>query len=435
MSGIISTSELLRILDNPHFMLVDVRPIAAYNGWKLSGEARGGHIPGAVTCPASWTDHLEPAELKSLLAAKGITPGKTVVVYGYSAEEGAKAARNLEWMGFENILVYQAGWKEWAADEELPLHQLPRFEKLVHPAWLRELIENGHPGDNLAQKYVIGHVTFGVPEEYEQEHIPGAIHLDTLALESPDNWNRRPAAEIRENLQNHGISPDTLVVLYGRDANPTMELKQPGQKAGQIAATRAAAILMYAGVEDVRLLDGGFDTWLEAGFEVERGWNDPSPIPDFGADIPTHSNYLIDIEEAKDLLADPEGELVSIRSWAEFTGDVSGYHYIGPRGRIAGAIWGNCGTDAYHMQNYRNPDNTMREYHEIEDNWREVGITADKRIAFYCGTGWRASETFFYAYLLGWDQIAVYDGGWFEWSQDSSNPVETGIPRSQPKAV
>ena len=81
------------------------------------------------------------------------------------------------------------------------------------------------------------------------------------------------------------------------------------------------------------------------------------------------------------------------------------------------------------MQNYRNPDNTMREYHEIESNWREVGITADKRIAFYCGTGWRASETLFYAYLLGWDQIAVYDGGWFEWSKDSSNPVETGIPQ------
>ena len=185
---------------------------------------------------------------------------------------------------------------------------------------------------------------------------------------------------------------------------------------------------MYAGVEDVRLLDGGFDTWSEAGYPVETKKNEPVPAAAFGADIPGRPDLIIDIDEAKDLIQSPEGELVSIRSWAEFTGDVSGYHYIGPRGRIAGAVWGNCGTDAYHMQNYRNPDNTMREYHEIESNWREVGITADKRIAFYCGTGWRASETLFYAYLLGWDQIAVYDGGWFEWSKDSSNPVETGIP-------
>jgi thiosulfate/3-mercaptopyruvate sulfurtransferase len=75
------------------------------------------------------------------------------------------------------------------------------------------------------------------------------------------------------------------------------------------------------------------------------------------------------------------------------------------------------------MQNYRNMDNTMREYHEIEVFWRDVGITPDKRVAFYCGTGWRASETFFYAHLMGWPSVAVYDGGWYEWSRDESNPI------------
>jgi thiosulfate/3-mercaptopyruvate sulfurtransferase len=45
------------------------------------------------------------------------------------------------------------------------------------------------------------------------------------------------------------------------------------------------------------------------------------------------------------------------------------------------------------------------------------------RIAFYCGTGWRASLAFFYAWLMGWEHISVYDGGWFEWSSDPANPV------------
>ena len=59
----------------------------------------------------------------------------------------------------------------------------------------------------------------------------------------------------------------------------------------------------------------------------------------------------------------------------------------------------------------------------------KAGITGDKWVAFYCGTGWRASETWFYAYLQGWDRIAVYDGGWFEWSQDPiANPIEVGDP-------
>jgi thiosulfate/3-mercaptopyruvate sulfurtransferase len=45
------------------------------------------------------------------------------------------------------------------------------------------------------------------------------------------------------------------------------------------------------------------------------------------------------------------------------------------------------------------------------------------QIAFYCGTGWRASLAFFYAWLMGWQRISVYDGGWLEWSSDPANPV------------
>jgi thiosulfate/3-mercaptopyruvate sulfurtransferase len=55
---------------------------------------------------------------------------------------------------------------------------------------------------------------------------------------------------------------------------------------------------------------------------------------------------------------------------------------------------------------------------------------ADQRAAFYCGTGWRASEAFFYAYLMGWSQIAVYDGGWLEWSENPSHPIAIGPPAS-----
>jgi thiosulfate/3-mercaptopyruvate sulfurtransferase len=30
---------------------------------------------------------------------------------------------------------------------------------------------------------------------------------------------------------------------------------------------------------------------------------------------------------------------------------------------------------------------------------------------------------------MGWSRIAVYDGGWYEWSSDpDSNPIETGDP-------
>jgi thiosulfate/3-mercaptopyruvate sulfurtransferase len=155
-------------------------------------------------------------------------------------------------------------------------------------------------------------------------------------------------------------------------------------------------------------------------------------VTSFGSSIPVRPEVIIDIEEAKEIVADPAtAALVSVRTWREHIGEVSGYNYIEPAGRIAGDVWGNCGTDAYHMQHYRNVDNTMRAYPEIAANWEAAGITPDKWVAFYCGTGWRASETWFYALLMDWKHVAVYDGGWYEWSSDpASNPIEVGLTES-----
>jgi 3-mercaptopyruvate sulfurtransferase SseA len=136
----------------------------------------------------------------------------------------------------------------------------------------------------------------------------------------------------------------------------------------------------------------------------------------------------VDLPEARRILASPDANLVSVRSWPEYIGEVSGYNYIERAGRIPGSVFGNCGSDAYHMENYRNPDHTTREFGEIATTWMETGITPDRHNAFYCGTGWRGSEAFFNAWLLGWPRVSVFDGGWFEWSSDESNPVETGEP-------
>jgi thiosulfate/3-mercaptopyruvate sulfurtransferase len=183
---------------------------------------------------------------------------------------------------------------------------------------------------------------------------------------------------------------------------------------------------MYCGVEDVRLLNGGFNAWKSEGYEVETKAHEPISVESFGVQVPAHPEYIVDTKEAKEVLANDNEELVSIRSWAEYLGETSGYSYIKPKGRIKGAVWGHAGSDPYHMEDYRNLNGTMRNYQEIAKNWEDFGITPNKKAVFYCGTGWRASEAFFDAYLMGWENIAVYDGGWYEWSMDESNPVDSG---------
>jgi 3-mercaptopyruvate sulfurtransferase SseA len=426
----ISTAELRRRLTDPDLTIVDVRPLHAYNGWRLDGEARGGHIFGAVAFPSAWLASVDDAEVVRLLHSKEIVSSQEVVLYGAADDVAAVGARLTE-LGHTGVRSYD--WNDWSADESLPVEHLPNYDRLVHTGWLRQVLDGDRPEAAPAGRFLLFHVNFGVPEEYEENHLPGALYLDTNQLENPVDWNRRTPEELDAAVRGLGITRDTTVILYGRDTEGDADEKWPGRRAGQIAATRAAMILRYCGVDDIRLLDGGYDAWVQAGNPLETTLREPTPVPSFGVEIPLRPDVIVDIDEAKQILADPDhAALVSVRTWNEHIGKVSGYNYIGPAGRIAGDVWGNCGTDAYHMQHYRNVDNTMRAYPEIAANWEETGITPDKWVAYYCGTGWRASETWFYAYLMGWQRIAVYDGGWWEWCRDpANNPIEVGEPEDE----
>ncbi len=429
----VTAAELQERLADPDLTLVDTRPLAAFNGWRLITELRGGHIPGAAAFPNAWLESVDDVEIERLLDEKNILPGREVVIYGASSDDASAFRRRLVDLGHTGVRLYEHGWPEWAADETLPLERLANYERLVHTEWLSQLLAGRRPEAAPAGRFLLFHVNFGVPEEYEEDHLPGALYLDTNLLENPVDWNRRSPEELEAALRALGITHDTTVVLYGRDTEGDADEKWPGRRAGQISASRAALILHYCGVTDVRLLDGGYDAWVRAGNPLETTLRKPTQVPSFGVGIPQRSEVIVDIDEAKLILSDPDGAaLVSVRTWNEHIGEVSGYNYICPAGRIAGDIWGNCGSDAYHMQHYRNVDNTMRAYPEIAANWEEAGIAPDKWVAFYCGTGWRASETWFYAYLMGWHRIAVYDGGWFEWSQDPiNNPIEAGEPSEE----
>jgi 3-mercaptopyruvate sulfurtransferase SseA len=430
---IATTAEVRRRLTEPGLTIVDVRPLSAYNGWRASGEARGAHIPRAVAFPNGWLSSIDDVELERLLDSKGILPDREVVLYGDRLEDVSAVQTRLAELGHTRVRRYEDGWAAWAADQALPVERLANYDKLVHPEWLRRLLDGGRPEAAPSGKFLLFHVNFGVPEEYEENHIPGARYLDTNRIESPEDWNRRSPEELDAAMRSLGITHDTTVILYGRDTEGQANEKWPGRRAGQIAASRAAMILRYSGVDDVRLLDGGYDAWVRSGNPLETVVRDPAPVASFGVRVPLRPEVIVDLDEAKEIVRDREhAALVSVRTWREQVGEVSGYNYIEAAGRIAGDVWGNCGSDAYHMHHYRTVDNTMRPYPEIATNWEQAGITADKRVAFYCGTGWRASETWFYAYLMGWPRIAVYDGGWFEWSRDPvNNPIETGDPKDQ----
>jgi thiosulfate/3-mercaptopyruvate sulfurtransferase len=314
---------------------------------------------------------------------------------------------------------------------------LPRWRQLVPVDWLAALLAGQRVVAEPSSHWLLMEVACDGLDAYLGGHIPGAHYLDTRQFEQLPFWNALPLDALQQVLLHAGIQPDSTVILYGRN---------------MLAAARVAHLLLTAGVADVRLLDGGLAAWCAAGHSlVQRLETQCRPcavaalagefyVAGAGTSPPARfaarPDYLIHTAQASALRAQPASALVSIRTRAEFMGETSGYSYIAARGEIAGALWGHAGEDGdvNSMRNFQDALGRMKPASEIAALWREAGIHPEMQVAFYCGTGWRASMAFFYAWLMGWERISVYDGGWFEWSSDPANSVicRTAAPRETP---
>ena len=208
---------------------------------------------------------------------------------------------------------------------------LVRWRQLVSPAWLAALVAGAQPEAAPAAGWRLFEVACGGEAAFAQAHIPGASYLDSCQFEQKPLWNKVADDALLALLLASGVRHDTSVILYGRN---------------MLAAARVAHLMLYAGVRDVRLLDGGFALWQAGGYRCVAGEGAPvQPVMDFGGVFPAHPEYLICTAQARALLAAPDGALASIRTEAEFLGKESGYSYISAKGDIPGARWGRAGED------------------------------------------------------------------------------------------
>lgn len=402
MAKTLSFSHLLQ----QNGVAIDTRMSAFYNGWPQSTNGPQGHEPMALNLSASWLSSMTDEQLATWAQQHKLQKETAIALYGNDKDNEAIAAR-LEKIGYTQIVRLSD-----ALQQQNRLQKLPHFEQLVYPQWLHDLQKNKSVEAKPTGDWKVFEAGWGAPKLYLLSHIPGAGYIDTNEVESEPLWNKVSDEQLKAMLAKHGIRHDTTVILYGRDV---------------YAAARVAQIMLYAGVKDVRLLDGGWKTWSDSGLPVERGTAPKEKsAPDFGVTIPAQPQLMLDMEQARGLLNRKDASLVSIRSWPEFIGTTSGYSYIKPKGDIAGARWGHAGSDSTHMEDFHNPDGTMRSADDIAEMWKSWNILPEQHVAFYCGTGWRASETFMYARAMGWQNVAVYDGGWYEWSANPKNPVATG---------
>lgn len=419
----ISLEEVIKNLNNPDYIFIDARHDSYYNGFKEEGAKRGGHIKGAVQITTASLEFIEPSKFETYMASKGITKDKTLVFYDSNLDslEQISAefrARNYKVKVFKDIIKY-------SNDENNPLEKFKNYHLSVSSKWLNQAIKSSENKAEKPESYdgreiMIFEVSWGALEKSKtyKVHIPNAYHFNTDWIENAPVWNLSDANIIEKNLLNAGITKDKLIVVYSQN---------------QMASLRVLWALKWAGVEDVRFLNGGLYGWMSENLPTQTKVNIPNNVKVFGTKIP--ANPSINISEPKEVLKRQKKglKLVSNRAWNEYTSKVSGYTYIKGKGEPKGAIWGFAGTDSSNIVDYYDPDGTLRNPNEMFELWKKQGILEKDEIAFYCGTGWRGSVSWFITQLAGWEKTYLFDGGWNAWQMNKDLPIQKDAPKGMRK--
>jgi thiosulfate/3-mercaptopyruvate sulfurtransferase len=241
--------------------------------------------------------------------------------------------------------------------------------------------------------------------EYEAGHIPGAVFVDLgkqLSRPGTGTEGRRPLPRpesLQETIRALGIDEHSKVVVYDNNNGLT--------------AGRGWWVLTWAGVPNVRLLDGGYAAWLRAGGAVSTDAPTPRKASAFvvkPGQLPT-----LGIDEAAELPA--KGILLDARGTGAYEGtqqDAS----LAKSGHIPGAL--NAGTRLNLSE-----EGLLRPEAELEQRFAEFGVGSGKPVGAYCGGGVAAAHEVLVLKSLGID-AALFVGSWSAWVSDPDRPVATG---------
>lgn len=284
----------------------------------------------------------------------------------------------------------------------------PQF--LVETGWLAQHLDDPsvrvlectvilHPDPDRGYRVESGRAA------WEAGHIPGSGFADLPQdLSDPDSALRfmmPPADRFAAGMSRYGVGDGVRVVLYDRAQN--------------MWAARVWWMLRAFGFDDAAVLDGGWRKWTLDGRPISSAPDAPRPARFVARPRP---GLFVGKEAVLGTLGDRAACVVNALTEEQHRG-TGGVTYGRP-GRIAGSA--NVPARAIvdpKTHAYLPPD-------ELRKRFAQAGVLDAGRVVTYCGGGIAASSDAFVLFLLGHDDVAVYDASLSEWANDPSLPMETG---------
>jgi thiosulfate/3-mercaptopyruvate sulfurtransferase len=247
-------------------------------------------------------------------------------------------------------------------------------------------------------------------EDYADGHIPGSINepftatfdscsgpssnwiigtKDCLWLEVPD------ANDLFSTIGKLGITEDSRVVIV---SSPN-----PGEPPlfGIANSTRVADTLIYTGIRNVAVLDGGYPKW------VSEGRTTTKKVPALKSAV-----YQGEVNKAMfvpiDYVHKQTGKAIIID--ARDASDYRAGHIPKAKSLPAPQIW-NHNPDGTFI--YKDPKTLGKMASSVIDNSTDL---RSQEIIVYCGVGGYAGAWWFVlTQVLGYDDVRIYDGSAQEW--------------------
>ena len=244
---------------------------------------------------------------------------------------------------------------------------------------------------------------------YKEGHIKGAYILDVdkdLSAPITEHGGFNPLADPKElaaKLEKMGIDNNTYIVTYDEG-----DLNGPSKLMYQ---------LMYMGIKNVDVLDGGIPAFLHAGGTLE------SEIPeanhtDKKINLDLDEDMIVDMEYVKARLYDPNTIIIDSRSNERYQGIVEpAYSKAGHIPRAKNYFFNDILNDNFENGSYKDCE-------FLKEHFKDL-IGTDKEIILSCGSGIAACVN-----SLALRQFDVphkiYPGSFSDWITYEGNEIKTG---------
>ena len=278
-----------------------------------------------------------------------------------------------------------------------------RPELLAEPDWLW-----AHRDDPRLRVIDCGNV-----KGYARAHIPGAVRL--LSEEQPQGGP--PGQWLKEHEDPvHVVGPETVAALMGRLGVSDDTTVVAYDDYNGTFATRLWWVLAYYGHSNAKVLNGGWQRWVEEGRPVtfretvvEPGRFTPRPDED----------KRIRIDELLKRHADPGAQIVNVL-WPEMYAGTANPFGSRRTGHIPGSV--NLPIERF-LVSEEVP--TLKPAEELQAVLTEAGLSPERETIVHCYGGIRTTMGVFVTSLLGWDRVRAYEASMAEWANREDTPLTT----------